>query len=91
MARNPLNGTALNAFGCFLSQRGRYSEAIKNCTKAIEQDPGDIRFYLNLGLLCEKMEMPVRAAEIYEKIAMLDPSAVSIVESRLEQLRETVS
>ncbi|MBU8922191.1 MAG: tetratricopeptide repeat protein [Bacteroidales bacterium] len=91
LSLDPLSGSALNAFGCFLSQRGRYSEAIKNFTKAIEQDPGDIRFYLNLGLLCEKMEMPVRAAEIYEKIAMLDPSAAPIVESRLEQLRDTVS
>ncbi len=85
------NGSALNALGCFLSKRGRYSEAISIFSRAIERTPSDVRLYLNLGLVCEKLNMPVKAAEIYEKAAAIDPASVSLVESRLEQLRETVT
>ncbi|MBN2071807.1 MAG: tetratricopeptide repeat protein [Candidatus Krumholzibacteriota bacterium] len=85
------NGAALNAFGCFLSKRDRYAEAIAFFTRAIENNRQDIHPYLNLGLVCEKMNKPDKAVEIYEKLAIIDPSSRRLVEFRLRKLQSAFS
>ncbi|MBN1164367.1 MAG: tetratricopeptide repeat protein [Candidatus Krumholzibacteriota bacterium] len=83
--------SALNAWGCFLSKRGRYSEAIEHFTRAIETDARQLDPYLNLGLVCEKLNFPGKAAEIYEKAALLHPSSRRLIEERLRNLRDRIS
>ncbi len=90
IARDSDNSFALNGLGCFLSKRMRFAEAIPLFTRAIEARPGDIRPYMNLGLVCEKMNLPAKAAEIYEKVALIDASSISIVRDRLDNLRSSI-
>jgi tetratricopeptide (TPR) repeat protein len=66
-------GTALNALGCHLANQTMYDEAIECFERAVETEPENALFLLNLGMAREKVGMLDEALEAYERVAELDP------------------
>lgn len=50
-------GIAHNALGCYLANQNRYRESIFHFTRAVELEPSNVNFHMNLGLACEKINM----------------------------------
>jgi Flp pilus assembly protein TadD len=84
--KNADYGAAFHALGCNLAGAGRYLESLRFFARAVELEPGNPGFYLNFGLACEKANLPGRAAEVYEKMALVDPSTASRAKERLQKL-----
>jgi tetratricopeptide (TPR) repeat protein len=81
----PIPG-AHNVYGCFLARNKRYGEAIRSFTRFIEEQPDSLQGYLNLGKVCEEMNLPDKAVEIYRSIPVSDPEKLSAVRERIESL-----
>ncbi len=84
--RDRKNSKACNALACHLANHGRFREALTHFTRAIEIEPDNVEYYLNLGLLMEQYGLPEKAAQIYEKVTVVNPSASEIVRSRMNRL-----
>jgi len=87
MARGESSGFAYNAFGCHLARSNKFDEALVYFTKAVECESGNAMYCQNLGLACEKMNLQERAAEIYERMAAIDPGTTPFVRERLLRLK----
>jgi tetratricopeptide (TPR) repeat protein len=52
---------------CIATERGRISDAVSLCLKAIDQDPGNPAHYLNLGKVYLKAERKADCLEVLRK------------------------
>lgn len=84
-------GAAHNALGWHLANQERYGEALPHFRRAVELEPENAQFYVNLGLACEKMERYEEAVEVYEKAAFLSAHRNPNARSILKRLGEPVS
>jgi tetratricopeptide (TPR) repeat protein len=91
MERGESSGFAFNALGCHLAHSNKFDEALVYFTKAIECESGNAMYYRNLGLACEKMKLHDRAAEVYERMAAVDPRTTDFVRERLTRLKSPVA
>jgi tetratricopeptide (TPR) repeat protein len=87
MARGESSGFVYNAFGCHLARTNRFDEALVCFSKAVECESGNAMYHQNLGLACEKMNLQQRAAEIYERMAAIDPQMAPYARERLLRLK----
>ena len=91
MERGESSGFAFNALGCHLAQSNKFDEALVYFTKAIECESDNAMYYRNLGLACERMKLHDRAAEVYERMAAVDPRTTDFVRERLTRLKSPVA
>lgn len=91
VGRGESSGFAFNALGCHLAQSNKLDEALVYFTKAIECESGNAMYYRNLALACEKMKLHDRAAEVYERMAAVDPRTTEFVRERLTRLKSPVA
>jgi tetratricopeptide (TPR) repeat protein len=87
MERGESSGFAYNALGCHLAKLNRLDEALVYFTKAVECESSNVLYYQNLGLAYERMSLHDRAAEVYEKMAAVDPGTTEFVRARLAWLK----
>jgi len=91
LEKDPDLAFAHNAYGCFLARRGRYGEAIRSFTSYIQLEPSSLQGYMNLGRLCEQMNLPEKAVEIYRSIPVSDPELLPPVKERIDSLTAVLS
>jgi Flp pilus assembly protein TadD len=77
-------GAAHNALGWHLANQQRYREAVPHFKKAVELEPHNVRFHVNLGLAFEKMNRFDEAVAVYERAAFLRAHADPRTRAMLE-------
>ena len=77
--------------GCHLARSNRFDEALVYFTKAVEAESDNATYCRNLGLTCERMNLFAKAAQVYERMAALDPRTAPLAQERLLRIGEPVS
>jgi tetratricopeptide (TPR) repeat protein len=70
---NPANGLALNNLGAILSEKKQYVLAIERVKNAIQANPKESMFFMNLYKIYQEMGKPDRFAIEYENTQQQDP------------------
>lgn len=65
---NPENGLALNNLGAIFSEKKQYAFAIEKVKRAIQTDPKESMFFLNLQKIYQEMGEPDRFANEYKNL-----------------------
>jgi len=60
IAMGERTGAGYNALGCHYAGRGEYLEAVRCFGRAVELEPGNMRFRTNLGMACRRVDPAVR-------------------------------
>lgn len=84
-------GAAHNALGWHLANQKRYLDALPHFRRAVELEPENVQFYVNLGLAFEKMNRYEEAVGVYERAAFLSAHRDPKTRTILEQIGEPVS
>jgi tetratricopeptide (TPR) repeat protein len=86
-----LSGFACNALGCHLARSFKFDEALVYFTRAVDLESTNAMYYRNLGLVCEKMNLPERAARAFEKMAAVDPDSARAAREDLMGIGEPMA
>jgi Tfp pilus assembly protein PilF len=73
--------------GWRLRQEGTLNQAQARLQQALDLDPHNIRALTEMGLLYEILQMPERAAVLYQRVLAEDPRQADVAD-RLNHLRK---
>ena len=87
LAREPKRADAYVEDGWRLRQEGELNQAQARLQQALDLEPRNVRALTEMGILFEVLQMPERAAALYQRVLAEDPRQTEVAD-RLNVLRQ---